>query len=68
MLREAAAEFTGVLMIVIFGTGVLCQVVLSSNAGVSATSKGVSTSTGGFITFAYLCVGLPFCQYWMGNW
>ena len=45
MLREAAAEFAGVMILTIFGIGVLCQVVLSSNPGVAPTPKGVSTLT-----------------------
>jgi aquaglyceroporin related protein len=43
MLREAAAEFTGVMILTIFGTGVVCQVVLSSNPAVAPSPKGVST-------------------------
>ncbi|RDB19033.1 hypothetical protein Hypma_014345 [Hypsizygus marmoreus] len=39
-IREAAAEFLGVAILIIFGAGVDCQVVLSSNTGVSATPKG----------------------------
>ncbi|KAJ8082056.1 hypothetical protein PM082_007902 [Marasmius tenuissimus] len=39
-IREAAAEFTGVMLLVIFGSGVNCQVGLSSNSGVSASPKG----------------------------
>ncbi|CAE6413772.1 unnamed protein product [Rhizoctonia solani] len=40
LLREPAAEFLGTMLLVIFGTGVNCQVALSSNAAVSATPKG----------------------------
>ncbi|KAF9260666.1 putative aquaporin 4 [Marasmius fiardii PR-910] len=40
MIREAAAEFTGVMLLVIFGSGVNCQVGLSSNTNVSASPKG----------------------------
>uniref|UniRef100_A0A0W0EVC4 Putative aquaporin 4 n=1 Tax=Moniliophthora roreri TaxID=221103 RepID=A0A0W0EVC4_MONRR len=40
MIREAAAEFTGVMLLVIFGSGVNCQVGLSSNPGVAASPKG----------------------------
>ncbi|KAG7095778.1 hypothetical protein E1B28_006482 [Marasmius oreades] len=40
MIREAAAEFTAVMLLVIFGSGVNCQVGLSSNTNVSASPKG----------------------------
>ncbi|KAE9395432.1 putative aquaporin 4 [Gymnopus androsaceus JB14] len=43
-IREPAAEFAGVMLLVIFGCGVNCQVNLSSNTGVSATPKGDYTS------------------------
>ncbi|EEB90924.1 hypothetical protein MPER_10806, partial [Moniliophthora perniciosa FA553] len=39
-LREYVAEFAGVASIIIFGDGVVCQVVLSSNTGVASTPKG----------------------------
>ncbi|KAL0066887.1 hypothetical protein AAF712_006082 [Marasmius tenuissimus] len=34
-LREYAAEFGGVMMIIIFGDGVVCQVILSANSDVT---------------------------------
>jgi glycerol uptake facilitator-like aquaporin len=40
MIRQPMAEFAGVAVFVIFGTGVDCQVVLSANKGIS-TEKGV---------------------------
>ncbi|KAG6848276.1 hypothetical protein H0H93_001619, partial [Arthromyces matolae] len=40
MLREPAAEFLGVMILIIFGNGVDCQVVLSSNAAVASSPKG----------------------------
>lgn len=40
-IREPAAEFTGVMLLIIFGTGVDCQIVLSTNPGVSGSPKGV---------------------------
>ncbi|KAJ6627832.1 putative aquaporin 4 [Mycena sp. CBHHK59/15] len=40
MLREYAAEFLGVCILIIFGTGVDCQVVLSSVTGVASSQKG----------------------------
>lgn len=43
MFREYMAEFTGVAILIIFGTGVDCQVVLSSVTGVASSQKGVST-------------------------
>ncbi|KAJ6610467.1 aquaporin-like protein [Mycena sp. CBHHK59/15] len=39
-IREAAAEFTGVMILIIFGTGVDCQVVLSSVTAVASSQKG----------------------------
>jgi hypothetical protein len=42
LVREPAAEFLGVMILIIFGTGVDCQVVLSTNPGVAASPKGVS--------------------------
>jgi len=41
MIREAAAEFTGVALIIIFGNGADCQVILSMNNGVTASPRGV---------------------------
>ncbi|KAJ6469522.1 aquaporin-like protein [Mycena sanguinolenta] len=39
-LREYVAEFLGVAILVIFGAGVNCQVLLSSASGVSSSPKG----------------------------
>ncbi|KAJ7644861.1 aquaporin [Roridomyces roridus] len=39
-LREYVAEFLGVCILIIFGTGVDCQVVLSTATGVAASPKG----------------------------
>lgn len=39
-IREPAAEFFGVMILIIFGNGVDCQTVLGSNANVAATPKG----------------------------
>ncbi|KAF7348500.1 hypothetical protein MVEN_01367500 [Mycena venus] len=40
MLREPFAEFLGVAILIIFGAGVNCQVLLSSVSGVSSSPKG----------------------------
>ncbi|KAH0578455.1 hypothetical protein H2248_003603 [Termitomyces sp. 'cryptogamus'] len=40
MLRGPLAEFAGVMVLIIFGNGVNCQVVLSSNSSVAASPKG----------------------------
>ncbi|KAG6860168.1 hypothetical protein C0995_014840 [Termitomyces sp. Mi166 len=40
MLREPAAEFAGTMLLTIFGLGVNCQAVLSSNPAVSSSHKG----------------------------
>jgi hypothetical protein len=49
IVREAAAEFLGVMILIIFGNGVVCQVVLSGNPAVASSSKGVCSNC-----FAYL--------------
>ncbi|KAF8530056.1 aquaporin [Hysterangium stoloniferum] len=40
VIREPAAEFLGTMVLILFGNGVVCQVVLSGNPAVSAGSKG----------------------------
>jgi aquaglyceroporin related protein len=45
MLREPIAEFLGVMVLVIFGAGVNCQVLLSSASGVSSSPKGVRAAS-----------------------
>ncbi|KIK61299.1 hypothetical protein GYMLUDRAFT_243493 [Collybiopsis luxurians FD-317 M1] len=40
IIREIAAEFAGVMILVIFGTGAISQVVLSSDTSVVSTPKG----------------------------
>ena len=44
-VREPAAEFLGTMILVIFGCGGNCQVVLSSNLAVSASPRGVSPAS-----------------------
>ncbi|KAG6914093.1 hypothetical protein DXG01_002457 [Tephrocybe rancida] len=39
-IREPVSEFLGTCILIIFGTGVNCQVTLSSNPGVAASQKG----------------------------
>ena len=41
-IREPAAEFFGVMILIIFGNGVDCQTVLSKNTAVAAAPFGVS--------------------------
>ena len=41
-IRQPAAEFFGTMILVIFGCGGNCQVVLSSNPAVASSPKGVS--------------------------
>lgn len=48
MLREPMAEFAGVMILIVFGVGVDCQVVLSGNPGVAASAKGVSPFLGSY--------------------
>ncbi|KAF9496527.1 aquaporin [Pleurotus eryngii] len=40
MIREPAAEFIGTAILVVFGNGVNCQVVLSGVSGVASSAKG----------------------------
>jgi len=40
VMREPMAEFAGVAVFVLFGTGVDCQVALSTNPGVASSPKG----------------------------
>ncbi|KAJ7594245.1 putative aquaporin 4 [Mycena floridula] len=40
MLREPVAEFTGVMLLIIFGAGVDCQVTLSSIPTVASSQRG----------------------------
>ncbi|GLB38207.1 putative MIP aquaporin (TC 1.A.8) family protein [Lyophyllum shimeji] len=40
LIREPVAEFLGVCMLIIFGAGVDCQVVLSTNPNVASSPKG----------------------------
>lgn len=42
IIREPMAEFFGVMILIIFGNGVDCQVVLSGNTAVASSPKGVS--------------------------
>ncbi|KAJ6621801.1 aquaporin-like protein [Mycena sp. CBHHK59/15] len=44
VLRAYVAEFVGVCILIIFGTGVDCRVVLSSVTGVASSQKGVFKS------------------------
>ncbi|KAG6891530.1 hypothetical protein C0992_005065 [Termitomyces sp. T32_za158] len=40
LIREAVAEFLGVCILIIFGSGVNCQVALSSDPNVASSPKG----------------------------
>ena len=41
-MREPMAEFAGVAVFLIIGTGVDCQVVLSTDPAIASSQKGVS--------------------------
>ena len=41
-MREPMAEFAGVAVFVLIGTGADCQVVLSTNTAVASSPRGVS--------------------------
>jgi len=45
-IREPLAEFLGTMILIIFGCGGNCQVVLSSNTAVASSPKGVSMQSG----------------------
>ncbi|KAI0269804.1 aquaporin [Gloeopeniophorella convolvens] len=49
--REPAAEMLGTMILILFGAGVDCQVVLSSNTSVAATPKGDYLS----LNFGWAC-------------
>ena len=42
VIREPMAEFAGVAVFVMIGTGADCSVVLSTNTAVASSPKGVS--------------------------
>ncbi|CAA7268799.1 unnamed protein product [Cyclocybe aegerita] len=62
-IREPVAEFAGVAVFIFFGTGVDCQVVLSTNPGVASSPKGdfLSVNFGwaiGLAMGAWICGGI----------
>ncbi|KAI0058267.1 aquaporin [Artomyces pyxidatus] len=50
-IREPAAEMLGTMILILFGTGVDCQVVLSGNTGVASSPKGDYLS----LNFGWAC-------------
>lgn len=69
-IREPAAEFFGVMILIIFGNGVDCQTVLGANPNVSAGPKGVCIFNVGdvLVHCSCSCAGLPFPQLRLGGW
>ncbi|KIM89462.1 hypothetical protein PILCRDRAFT_813403 [Piloderma croceum F 1598] len=62
-IREPMAEFFGTMILIIFGNGVNCQVVLSSNPAVASSPKGqyLSISFGWAVGVAlgvWMCSGI----------
>jgi hypothetical protein len=57
------------MVLLIFGTGVNCQVALSGNTAVTPSPKGVSASScGRMIPIAYVYIpGLSLDLFWMGR-
>ncbi|KAF8345029.1 aquaporin-like protein [Amanita rubescens] len=51
IIREGAAEFLGVMILIIFGAGVVCQISLSANPKISPSPKGDYLS----LNFAWAC-------------
>ena len=68
-IREPAAEFFGVMILIIFGNGVDCQTVLGANPNVSAGPKGVCIFNVGnvLVHCSCSCAGLPFPQLRLGG-
>lgn len=62
MLKEPFAEFLGTALIIIFGTGVVCQVVLSGNTGVASGPKGVGNFFTVFPPYTDISPGLSLHQ------
>ncbi|KAJ7138439.1 putative aquaporin 4 [Mycena crocata] len=58
MLREPFAEFLGVAVLIVFGAGVNCQVLLSSNAGVSSSPRACDYLAVSFGWAVGLCLGV----------
>ena len=69
-LREPAAEFLGVMILIIFGNGVDCQVVLSANTTVASSPKGVSLllNVSGTLADQIQIPGLSLAQLRVGCW
>ena len=44
-MREPMAEFAGVAVFLVIGTGVNCQVVLSTDTAIASSPKGVSRAS-----------------------
>ena len=65
MIREPAAEFFGVMILIIFGNGVDCQVVLSSSTGVASFQHGVRHAQAVEYLLNYK-LGLPIHQLRLG--
>ena len=42
IMREPMAEFAGVAVFLVIGTGVDCQVVLSTDTAIASSERGVS--------------------------
>ena len=70
MLRQAAAEFAGVMFIVIFGCGAISQVNLSTDTLVSPSPRGVSISTAESrripLIYTFNTTELDLYQFWNG--
>jgi len=63
------AEFLGVVILIIFGNGVDCQVVLSANQGVAPSPKGVSLMqplASAIRDVPDIFTELSIYQFWMG--
>jgi glycerol uptake facilitator-like aquaporin len=58
-MAAPAAEFLGVMILIIFGNGVWCQVVLSQDPKVASFPHGVSSIACSLIT-QHIYVALPF--------
>lgn len=67
-IREPAAEFLGTMILIIFGTGVDCQVVLTGNPSVAASAKGVRIDILCVEGRVLFFIGIPINILWLGYW
>ena len=66
-MREPMAEFAGVAVFLIIGTGVDCQVVLSTDPAIASSQKGVSrASREKWHVLSLFFIEFSLCKFWLG--